>query len=242
MDALIRSARLAPARTRLSENRKVGAQASGNGSTGEPLRSAQEMWREELERQIRGEIESQAQRLYQSERDRGYADGHADGLAEARDEAAKDLERIHDGLRARLDSVLAALEKTHQAIVSNVQASVGEVAFAAVCRLVGRKELSHAVVLQVVEHACTQLHMETGATIRLHPRDVETVTELLRHDGSRVQALGLKLVSDESLQLGGCVVEGNSGQYDGGLESQLRRLHAILTSDIAVADRAGEGA
>jgi flagellar biosynthesis/type III secretory pathway protein FliH len=94
-------------------------------------------------------------------------------------------------------------------------------------------------VLGFVEQACERLHGE-GCTaletsVRLHPRDVALLHHLLDRRGRggllRLKALGLKVVPDESLEYGGCVVETATGHYDADLEGQLRRLHQVLCGE-----------
>jgi flagellar assembly protein FliH len=233
MDAVIRSARVATARTRLRAEQAAEQRA--------PAPSAQDVWRSEVEKRVREELTVETRKLYEAERERGYADGHAAGLSDGRSDAVQEVEQIRQRLSGRIDSTVSAMEQAQRAALAQLQGSVGEVAFAAVCRLLGSKASSQSLVLQVVEHACAQLRMELGMTIRLNPRDLHEVSELLRDD-ARFRAIGLKLIADDSLQLGGCIVEGPSGQYDGGLESQLRRLHAVLTAAVPDATAAGESA
>ena len=190
--------------------------------------------RDEIEKQVRAELASHVQKLYDSERARACADGYADGLTEVRAAAEQDLAQIHEQLKVKVESALSALEQAHEAALTNLQTSVGEVAFAAVCRLVGQKAGSQEFVLDLVEHTCAQLRGDVMATARLHPRDIHTLRELLQDRELRVRSLELKVVPDESIELGGCVIEAASGQYDGGLESQLRRLHAVLAGTPAM--------
>jgi flagellar assembly protein FliH len=230
MDALIRAAQLAPVRTRLSESRVTDApegvtraeQRGGSRSTHEALRA-------DVENQVRAELTRELQQLYESERERARADGYAEGLTAAQSAAASARESAEKQLKARMDGALQALERAHQAHLEKLEASVGEVAFAALCRLIGEKAASAVFVLQLVEHACEPLRADTTAIARLHPRDIKLLNELLHGEEIRLRSLGFKLVPDESLELGGCVIEAASGRYEGGLESQLRRLHAVLT-------------
>jgi flagellar biosynthesis/type III secretory pathway protein FliH len=74
-----------------------------------------------------------------------------------------------------------------------------------------------------------QFRNDLTATLRMHPRDVDEVTLLLGDRIVGIEATGLKIVSDASLQLGNCVVETNGSDYDVSLETQLRRVHAALT-------------
>ncbi len=241
--ALIRSAQLAPMRTRLSEVRVTAAGRDGAEQTPQGIdsRSAREILREEVEAQVRTELSAQLQELYEAERARARADGYAEGLSDGRAVAAGELERVQEQLRSTVDGALSALEEAHQVALTKLELSVGEVAFAAVCRWVSHAAGSQAWVLDLVEHACAQLRTDTFATVRLHPRDIRTLGDLLADGEIRIGSLGLRVVPDESLQLGGCIIEAASGQYDGGLDSQLRRLHTLLTGPQA-AERSAERA
>jgi flagellar assembly protein FliH len=218
MDALIRAARLAPFRMRLSETRAPAALI--------PHPAAAPSLREQIEAQLRAEMAVQLQEKYEAERVRA----RVDGLAEAKQIASDDRAADRAELRAQLEAAVAALERTHAEALERLESSVGEVAFAAVCRFVGHKACSLDFVRGLVEQACAQLRSETTATARLHPRDVDLLRSVLEGGALRVQSLGLTLVADDTLPLGGCVLEASSGQFDGGLENQLRRLHGVLTA------------
>ena len=224
MDALIRSAKLGPSRLRLSETRGVDASADPDAQKKE-LRAL----RADIEKQVRAELALQLQELRDAERERAQAEGYAAGIAEAQADAAQQLSQAREQFKASVASALSALEQAHRSTVARLEASVGEVTFAVVCRLIGEKAATQSFVLGLVERACVQLRTDAIATARLHPRDIHVLRELLHDAELRIQSLALKVVSDESLELGGCVIEAASGQYDGGLESQLRRLHGVLT-------------
>jgi flagellar assembly protein FliH len=218
MDTLIRSAQLAPFRTRLSELR--------------PAQPRLDPLREEFERQVRAESAAQIQELYESERKRAHAEGYADGVSAGKAAAATELAQACERLTVQTNRALSALAEAHRAALVKLESSVGEVTFAALCRLVSGQATSRSFVLGVVEHTCAELRADLNATVRLHPRDIETLGEWLQDDELWVDSLGLKVVPDESLVLGGCVIEAPSGHYDGGIENQLRRLHAVLTGSV----------
>lgn len=240
MDALIRSARLAPARTRLSEAVAERAnpdaarsEARSHGADSQPAPADLAALRARIEQELRDELALQAADVFDAERARGHAQGHAAGLAEAEAQAAREQAQALGELRAQAEASLAVFEQAHRAALSHLEASVGDVAFACVCRLVGRQAPSRLFVLGLVEEVIAGLRAEAIVRVRVHPRDLEVLRALLTDrdlaaPGLRVQALSMDLVPDESLALGGCVVETGAGQYDGGLESQMRRLHQVL--------------
>lgn len=231
MDALIRSAALAPFRTRLSEApaRTAAPAAAGqpNGHRG-PAPAVRETLRQEIEKQVRLELATHMQKLYESECARARTAGRAAAEAEAQAAAARELAQAREQLEGQFANAVSTLQRSHEALRARLEASVGEVAFAAICRIAGEKAASRAFVMGMVERTCAELRADSTATARLNPRDLEVLSDLLQDHELRVQSLGLKVIADESIELGGCVVEAASGQYDGGLESQLRRLHAVL--------------
>jgi len=169
MDTVIRALQWSSSRKRLSDTRAEEAPAN---------RTELEILREEIEIQVRSELAAHAQKLYDTERARAYVEGHAFGVTEAKIAAEKELARTREDSEAKVASALAALEQAHQAASSKLESSVGEVAFAAVCRLVGRQATSQAFVLGLVGQTCRQSRTETSATVRMHPRDLDTLRAL----------------------------------------------------------------
>lgn len=237
MAAVIRSARLSVLPKRLSE--LLTSKAAVNAPRGTSVESPSETdaalsdstsLREELEAQVRAQLGAEFQELYQSEREAARAEGFAQGVAEGRAAAATELAQACEKLTARANTTLSALAAAHGAALSKLEATVGEVAFAAVCRLVSSQATSRSFVSGVVERTCAELRGDLEATARLHPRDIQLLCELLQDDELKVESLGLRVVPDDSLALGGCVIEAASGRFDGGLENQLRRLHTVMTA------------
>lgn len=224
MDTLIRSTRLAPVRTRLSDVRALSEETEEERS---PPQSDRDLLRRQVEEQLRSELSAELREFRAAEYERLQAEGYAEGLAKAQETVANEVARVQE----KLTSALSAMELAHTAALSKLEASVGEVAFAAICRFVRNQAVSAELVLGIVEQTCAQLRADVIASVRLHPRNVRVLSELLQENGEiKLRSLGLRVIPDESLEPGGCVVEAASGQYDGGLESQLRRLHAVLTA------------
>jgi flagellar assembly protein FliH len=227
METLIRKSELAPSRTRLSEAaRRRDAPIERDPAA---ARSVLDIAREEIEQQLRAELTAKMQELFETERARARAEGLEAALADARVAAEEELADARVQLTLHAERTLHSLEKAHDSAVAKFESSVGEVAFAALCRMLGQGVASQAFVLEQVARTCEQMRGEVTATARLHPRDIETLGEMLQGQELRLPPLSLKVVPDESLELGGCVIEAASGRFDGSLEGQLRRLHAALT-------------
>jgi flagellar assembly protein FliH len=169
----------------------------------------------------------------QRERAAEFAHARAEGLAAAKAEAAalleRELARVGREIETRTERALQAMNDAHRLALSRVEQSVGEVSFAALCQIIGRTAASKVFSIALVEQVCLSLRATSVATARLHPRDIDTLQGLIQSMELRLPAAGLRVKPDESLQLGGCVLETECGEYDGSLETQLRRLHALLT-------------
>ncbi|MBB6091173.1 flagellar biosynthesis/type III secretory pathway protein FliH [Povalibacter uvarum] len=232
MGALIRPGRIGARRVRLSEARSAHAAAASQ--PGEPAPSPEASLRVEIDAQVRAEIAAHAESVYEAERERGRSDGHAEALNNARAQAAEELTSARAELTERVSSALAAIERAHGLALASLESAVGELTWIAVCRVAGRSALMPAFVLGVARQVCAELRGESSATARLHSRDVATLRDLIGELSSdpelRIGELRLTIEPDDALDLGGCVIKARSGEYDGSLEGQLRRLHAVLVA------------
>jgi len=163
--------------------------------------AAQEGYREGLER---GEREAQA------------------SLAEEQASLARETERLR-GLAASVDE---ALERA----IGGAEDAMVEIAFAAVCKVLGEAAASEEGVRAMVQQAMREVRAKENMVLRVAPADYERLAKLSNGEGAR-----LELVADERVTLGGCLIETAGGTLDARLEVQLRQLVDTLT-------RAGEAA
>ena len=226
MEALIRSATLADTRTRLGQRSPFAEQTASPQDDTNTVRSR---LREEVEQEVRAEFAAGLEEMRARERQCARSEGYAVGLREGRDIAQAELDEAKAAIRADLDAAVRLVHQVNTAAIAKFDAAVGAVAFAALRRMVGKLAATELFAHSVVEQVCTSLRTETVATARVHPRDVQTLNAVLERGRLNLGSLTLDIVADESLELGGCIVESRVGTYDGSLESQLRRLYAALT-------------
>ena len=226
MEPLIHAATLAPERTRL---RALAAE----GARRDDPAAAQARLHDELAQRQRAELEAQLRVALDAQRAQARAEGHAAGLADGRAAAAIEGAQARTELEAAVRQALATLAEAHAAALARLEAGAGAIAFAAVCRLVGRHAASALFLRGLVEQLCAPLHGEAVATARLHPRDAATLRATMADDVLALRAIGLAVVADEALAPGGCVVESALGEVHGDLDSQLRKLHAVLHGEDA---------
>jgi len=185
-----------------------------------------ERMRADIGRAVRADIEQEIAGVAAQQRERARAAGREAGLSEGRLAAQQELAALRTEEQAATRRALEALRSAHRQALAQLEAAVGEVAFAAVCRIAGSAAMTRAFVMGIVQQACSRLPGDLPVSVRLHPRDLATLGKSAG-EVLTVDATGIQLIADDSLALGGCVVE-STGRIDATLSTQLTRLHELL--------------
>ncbi|NIA55042.1 hypothetical protein HAV22_15505 [Massilia sp. TW-1] len=156
---------------------------------------------------------------------RGYAVGHEKGEADARRQLQAQIDRFQ-GLAAQLVQARAT-------VLADAEDGIVELAFAALCRILGEQAASRDGVHAMVARCAADVREREQVGIRLHPDDVA-----LLGDGAGHHA---RISADPGIVLGGCIVDSSTGALDARLEIQLARLAETLLA-VRAARRGGEGA
>jgi len=233
----MRAPRMAAERTRLRPAGGASGRDAACGSGVAPRRSepldpqALALRHRELEAQVRAELAAQAQVAFTAERARGHelgrAEGRREGRAEAREAALAEARAAQVRRDERLARAIEALAEAQREVDRRLEAALGEIAFAAVCRLAGEAAASREWIHGSLAAICAELHGETRARVRLHPGDLVRL-DPEGHGELRLAGLVLRLTGDEALTPGGCQVELGLGGLDATLETRLARLRATL--------------
>jgi flagellar assembly protein FliH len=152
----------------------------------------------------------------------GVAAGREQGLAEAREE----FRHRQEGLLSALTGLMKELEGQKGRLFSQAHRDLVRLAVAIAGKVVKREVDQEAGVAEAnVREAVALTGAASDVTVRVHPGDLESLSLLA---GEVVDEVGrlkhLRLVADETVGRGGCVVSTESGQVDGRLEKQLSRI------------------
>ena len=164
-------------------------------------------------------------------RQQGFADGFAQGRAHAALEAQNQINEFIKNQGEDAARVFARLFEAAEAQLGDAQQDIARGVLELACELsrqILRQELSiNPNVLQpVIREALGLLIGDSkGATVRLHPLDVEVLHEVLMAEFS---ALSLNFLADPSVARGGCLVESAGTVVDGTLEKRWMRAIANL--------------
>lgn len=150
---------------------------------------------------------------------RGYEDGRKAAVESVKKEWAEHFAqagRVLESLKRRREDLLLALEDDLAAIV-----------FEAAAKLVGQTQLQKDRVAPIVRAVVERVVQQDDIVVRIAPADLAYVDpEQMRKELGRM--VSLRLVPDEGVLLGGCIVESAVGTLDARLEVQIARLREVL--------------
>lgn len=169
--------------------------------------------------QIKAELQKEVEQAKEAARELGMKEGLAAGTEEARKAFEAELTRIR-----------SVADKLHEAAAGNIKGIeelAVSIAFEAVCKMLGTAAVTKEGILALVQEASSHIVNAERLAVRLHPTDLAVLKETGSLDGLGAGA-DVSWIADQSIKLGGCVLETGSGELDARLETQIDRLRATL--------------
>ena len=148
----------------------------------------------------------------------GYRDGYEAGAAEAKTERAAAAARQAE----EFERLIASAQQALAGQIEGAEDVLVEIAFAAVCKLLGDTAFTEEGARNLVRAAMREVRAKEGLVVRVAPADHRQLS--LRPGEGRVE-----LVADDRVALGGCIIETAGGTLDARLEVQLQQLVDTLT-------------
>jgi flagellar assembly protein FliH len=154
---------------------------------------------------------------------RGFEDGLARGLAEAR-------ARAGDALHA-VAAAEQAVTSLRDAYLAEAEAAAVDLAFRIAEKVIGAAVASDpTVILDVVSGALLRTTDRDHLVLEVNPRDFELVRDAAAELAARLGGIGrMEVVSERRVDPGGCVVRTVEGEIDARISGQLERVRQILT-------------
>ncbi|MDR1995076.1 flagellar assembly protein FliH [Azonexus sp.] len=156
-------------------------------------------------------------------REEARAAGYAAGLAEGRTTAAEENRLIAVETARQFgeltDNLKHSLEQLDQTVAEQLLALAVEIA-AQVTR--GQIAVREDALLPVVREAITALPLSHGEmTLRLNPADAANLHRLL---GDELSQDGMQIVEDDSISIGGCLLQAGTSEIDARIETRWKRV------------------
>jgi flagellar assembly protein FliH len=153
---------------------------------------------------------------------RGFEDGLARGMAEARARAEDALQAV-----AAAEQAVTALR---DAYLADAESAAVDLAFRIAEKVIGAAVAADpSVVLEVVSGALLRTTDRDHLVLEVNPRDFELVRDAASELAARLGGIRrMEVVSERRVEAGGCVVRTVEGEIDARITSQLERVRQIL--------------
>lgn len=159
-------------------------------------------------------------------REQGYAAGYEESCRKADAEYRENLEvieRISQGFLGRLDNLVAESEDL-----------IVETIYVSVLKIIGEQLIDKDSIAKMVRHVADQLIHAENFVVRLSPSDCDLLKKSRKKLFPENEPASVRLVPDNRVELGGCILESAGGSLDARLEVQLSRLKEVLLSNRAL--------
>jgi flagellar assembly protein FliH len=161
------------------------------------------------------EIES----IHSSSEKEGYTDGYERGKADGEGEyheSLKEVEKLKEVILRGVDQQ-----------VDGLQDQILALAFASICKVLGENALSEQVVTASVKNVLEEFRFNKSVKVFVAP---DQLVNLSAEKEGVLSSFGkeVEFIPDPKVELGGCIVQINSGSWDGRLEVQLQRLMELF--------------
>ncbi|RMH94062.1 hypothetical protein EBB59_02550 [Lysobacter pythonis] len=178
---------------------------------------------------VLNESEEETKRIFDEARQEGFKQGMADAEARIHREvemAEQALIKKHEqrGLKleetlGRMDKLLSSMQDTLAQRESLLDAEVADLAYAAVCRLLGTWQADGRLIVKLCEAVVAE-YRHRPAILRVNTNDLPLVADLRRQE--------LRIEGDPALPPGCCRMEGPAGDYETSMEFRLQSLKEAL--------------
>jgi flagellar assembly protein FliH len=143
-------------------------------------------------------------------------------------------------LLSSLGEVIESARKAREQYVQEIADEAVEIVYTAVVRILGQAFEHREAVVAAVQQAIRSSKERRRLVVRVAPRDFALINKYRSALFEGATTSELDVLADEQVKLGGCVLEGASGDLDARLETQLERLRETLLRSRASWDD-GEG-
>jgi len=146
----------------------------------------------------------------------GFEKGMRAGEAEGREAYTSGLQQLEDLTQSLDSSIQRSLAESEDMMVAIV--------YETVCKMVGDALATKEGVVAVVKEAMSKVRGKSSIIIRVNPFDLELIEE----SAAFGVASEADWRADESIPMGGCVIESEYGTLDARIETQLNQLKRVL--------------
>lgn len=165
-------------------------------------------------------IKEQLREREDAETQQGYQCGFERGMEEARAELAGEFETLTKLMENLATEQLRLAEGGEELAV--------EIAYAAIVKILGQSASDFNLCVAAVKQAISDIQEKDGLILRLSLADYRRFQQEQPSWLEQGVSQYIELRADESVALGGCIVETRGGSLDARLEVQMEKLKVLL--------------
>jgi len=178
----------------------------------------------ELRLKYQQEYKQEYEKALLQMQERAEQAGYAAGFKKGEEAAQRAVAQKTEQLVALIKSIGEARQQTLDAS----EDMLVEIAFAAVCRIMSATAVTRDAVIGMVREASAHCRDRNAWKVHLNPQDYELLQQATDASGQLPCDGRVVLERSSSVQLGGCMIESETGMLDARLEVQMERLRDAL--------------
>lgn len=188
---------------------------------------------EEIEKQTQQkEIANQALQMSQEIQEKAYAEAHAIGMKEGREQAYQEEKQRIETEMGHIKDLIDEIKNLKTSLMKENERQIVSLCFYLAKRLLMKEvEADETYIQTLIRKSLEMAQSEEEVTIRLSPEDKvwveinkETVFKELNLDQST------RLEEDREITRGGVIIETNHGVIDATFEQRLEKLEKIISN------------
>jgi flagellar assembly protein FliH len=157
----------------------------------------------------------------------------AKGMDRGRSEVMVALKEKVDQATFALKTAIEELGRVREKDVKQMEVETVRLSMAIAKKIIGAEVSRREVIAHVVKKAMQKVTDPRSLTLRINPKDSETLRELQESQS----AIGdipanFTLVEDESILQGGCIIETTLGDVDARIDQQIKLVEEQLSSGL----------
>ncbi len=190
---------------------------------------------EELELQSdEKRIEDRALEKLKEIQENAYQEGFNLGLDEGRKKAFEESARHIEQNLAELSQTIQSISNIKKEILNHNEAHMVQLLFHMASKLAqSHLEYDHAPIVDIIKQAVSLAQGEESVTVHVSSRQIEFLENLKAQQKVELDFLDhVKLVANDDMTPGGCIVETNYGEVDASLEQRIQQLWKNLEENM----------
>jgi len=148
-------------------------------------------------------------------RQRGYDEGRQQAIDEFNE------------IKNKINKLIEELNKNISNHILNTKPIISEVVFSALCRVLGGSYKNDVLVTNIIDTVLREIRDDVNVRILISESDYGLLNSS-QEKINEIMTPRIKLVVDQKVSSGGCIIESDIGRWDGRLETQLQRFKELL--------------